>query len=288
LQRYMDHILAPLIYRQPAQVTVYMDDIGSFARNSTDAVKLNREILKTLGEVGLYCKASKCDFHKDEIELLGVTVNGKGFGLEDKKVLDVRNWPIPTNLKEMKGFIGFCNFYRRFLKNFSIVTRPLHDLDKKGIKWEWTKLQQQAFDQLKDLILSEPCLAHAKPERPFRMETDASGYAYGAALSQKQDDGKFHPVGFMSKSMAPAERNYDAYNREALGIVKPLQHWRYWLQGTKEPTEIITDHKNLLSGFNDKATPSKQHLRWLEILKGYNYIVGYCPGSKNTVADTLS
>jgi hypothetical protein len=117
----MDHILAPLIYQQPPQVTVYMDDIGSFAKDKEDAVKLNRKILKILGGVGLYCKASKCDFHKDEVDLLGVTVNGHGFGLEDKKVTDVQNWPIPTNLKEMKGFIGFCNFYCRFLKNFSII-----------------------------------------------------------------------------------------------------------------------------------------------------------------------
>jgi hypothetical protein len=117
---------------------------------------------------------------------------------------------------------------------------------------------------------------------------DTLDYTYGAALSQKQDDGKFHPVGFMSKSMVPAEQNYDAYDKEALGIVKPLQHWHYWLQGAKKPIEIITNHKNLLSGFNDKATPSKRHLRWLEILKGYNYVVGYQAGSRNTVTDTLS
>ena len=98
-----------------------MDDIGSFALDDPDAVKINRKILRILGSVGLYCKASKCDFHKSQIELLGVTVNSDGFGLEDKKVTDVRNWPVPTNLKELKGFIGFCNFYRRFLKNFSIT-----------------------------------------------------------------------------------------------------------------------------------------------------------------------
>jgi len=85
----MDHILTPLIYKQPQQVMVYMDDIRSFAQDKDDAVKLNRQILKILGGVGLYCKSSKCDFHKDEIELLGVTVNGKGFGLEEKKVMDV-------------------------------------------------------------------------------------------------------------------------------------------------------------------------------------------------------
>src|SRR5258706_10781856 len=192
LQRYMDHILTPLIYKQPQQVTVYMDDIGSFAQDKEDVVKLNRQILKILGGVGLYCKSSKCDFHKDEIELLGVTVNGKGFGLEEKKVTDVRNWPVPKNIKQLKGFIGFCNFYCQFLKNFSIVARPLHELDKKGVTWKWEKTQQDAFDALKDLILSEPCLAHADLDKSFRMQMDTLAYAYGAALSQKQQDGKYH------------------------------------------------------------------------------------------------
>jgi len=85
---------------------------------------------------------------------------------------------------------------------------------------------------LKRRIAEEPCLAHIDPEKAYRMETDASNFAYGAALAQKQDDGKYHPVAFMSKSMQPAERNYDIFDKEALGVVKPLQHWRYWLQGT--------------------------------------------------------
>ena len=257
LQRYMDHILADLIHQQPAKVACYMDDIGIFAKDKEEAIALCKKVLDKLIEVKLYCKASKCEFFKDEIKLLGVTVNKHRFGLEDTKVTDVRNWPILTNLKALKGFIGFCNFYRRFLKNFSIIARPLHELDKKGVDWKWGTEQQKAFDKLKEAILSEPCLAHASLDKTFRMETDASAYAYGAALSQKQEDGKFHPVGFMSKSMLPAERNYDAYDREALGIVKPLEHWRYWLQGTKKPIEIITDHKNLLNGFNNRPTPSK-------------------------------
>jgi hypothetical protein len=147
-----------------------------------------------------------------------------------------------------------------------MVARPLHDLDKKDKPWEWGPEQQRAFDELKELISSEPCLAHADLNKMFQMETDASNFAYGAALTQKQEDRKYHPVGFMSKSMVPAERNYGAYDREALGIVKPLQHWQYWLEGTQKPIEIITNHKNLLSGFNDEPTPSKRHLQWLEIL----------------------
>ena len=144
------------------------------------------------------------------------------------------------------------------------------------------------FVRLKELIAAEPCLAHADLAAPFRLETDMSNFAYGASLSQKQTDGKYHPVGFMSKSMLLAERNYDAYDKEALGIVKPLQHWRYWLQGTKKPIEITMDHWNLLSGFNNQPTPSKQHLRWLEILHHFNYVVGYRPGAKNVAVDALS
>ena len=111
LQRYMDHILSDLIQQQPAKVACYMDDIGIFAKDKEEAIKLCKKVLDKLIEVRLYCKASKCEFFKDKIKLLGVTVNKHGFGLEDTKVTDVQNWPILTNLKTLKGFIGFCNFY---------------------------------------------------------------------------------------------------------------------------------------------------------------------------------
>jgi transposase InsO family protein len=222
------------------------------------------------------------------MELLGVVVNSKGFGMEDKKVKSVKDWPRPKNLKQLKGFIGFCNFYRRFIKGFSIIARPLHALDKKGTPWKWEQEQEKAFLKLKEMVASEPCLAHVDPGKVFRMETDASNFAYGATLSQKQEDQKYHPVAFMSKSMLPAEKNYDIYDKEALGVVKPLQHWRYWLQGTRKPIQIITDHRNLLTGFNNRPTPSKRHLRWVETLRHFNYVLGYRPGNKNSVADSLS
>jgi len=246
-----------LVSLQPSQVSAYMGDTRLFSNNLEEAIKVNWEILAIFREHKLYCKASKCEFHRDQMELLGVTISGDGLGMEEKKVMAIQDWPVHTNLKEMKGFIGFCNFYCRFLKNFALIAQPLHDLNKKGLPWKWGPSQQLAFEQLKELIAVEPCLKQPELDKPFRMETNASAFAYGAALSQKQKNGRYHPEVFMSKSMIPAERNYDAYDREALGIVKPLQHWRYWLQGTQKPIEIITDHKNLLSGFNDKPTPSK-------------------------------
>jgi RNase H-like domain found in reverse transcriptase len=126
------------------------------------------------------------------------------------------------------------------------VARPLHDLTQLGAKWEWGNRQQYTFNTLKEIICSAPVLIHADPEERFRVETDASNYAYGAILSQKgKQDQKNHPVAFFSKSMTPAERNYGISDKEALAIIKALQHWRHWLEGTTIPVDILTDHKNL-------------------------------------------
>ena len=119
------------------------------------------------------------------------------------------------------------------------------------------------------------------------METDASSYAYGAVLSQKAEDKKHHPVAFYSKSMNPAERNYGISDKEALLIIKGLQHWRHWLEGTKEPVRIITDHRNL-EYFKNPHPLNRRQLRWLEQLTHYNYEIAYRPGDKNSVADALS
>ena len=131
------------------------------------------------------------------------------------------------------------------MKSFAEIARPLHDLTKQGQAWQWTEREQFAFDTLKRMITESPILIHADPAKNFQMETDASSYAYGAVLSQKGMDQKQHPVAFYSKSMNPAEQNYGISDKEALPIVKGLQHWRHWLEGMKEPVHILTDHQNL-------------------------------------------
>jgi hypothetical protein len=144
-----------------------------------------------------------------------------------------------------------------------------------------------AFDELKCRICESLVLRHANPAQKFILETDASDYAYGAVLSQKGEDGKFHLVAFYSKSMTPAERNYGISDKEALAIIKVLQHWRHWLEGTTEPICIITDHRNL-EYFKNPHPLNRRQLWWLEQLTHFNYEISYCPGNMNSVADALS
>ena len=130
-------------------------------------------------------------------------------------------------------------------------------------------------------------MKHVNPQLAYRMETDTSNYAYGAVLSQKQETNKRHPVAFMSKSMTPAERNYDIRDKEMLAIVKPLEHWRHWLEGTKLLIEILTNHKNLVN-FSNPQILNQRQMWWLRALQKYNFVIGYRPGKQNSVADALS
>jgi hypothetical protein len=191
------------------------------------------------------------------------------------------------NVRAVWEFIGFCNFYRRFIKSFSEIACPLHDLTKAGQPWKWDENEQFAFETLKRMICESPVLIHTDPDKKFQMETDALNYAYGAVLLQKAEDNKHHPVAFYSKSMTPAERNYRISDKEALPIIKGLQHWRHWLEGTKELIRIITDHCNL-EYFKNPRPLNRRQLQWLEQLTHYNYEIGYRPGNKNLAADALS
>ena len=283
-QRWMTDTLQTVASQR---VENYLDDTGTHHTNLEDHVRVNREVLQCFRKEGLFVNARKCEFHKDRMEFLGVEVSADGFEMEKLKVETVADWKPPRNVRAVREFVGFCNFYRRFIKSFSEIARPLHDLTKVNQRWTWAEKEQHAFETLKRMVCESPVLIHADPEKKFQMETDASSYAYGAVLSQKAEDKKHHPVAFYSKSMTPAERNYGISDKEALPIIKGLQHWRHWLEGTKEPVRIITDHRNL-EYFKNPRPLNRRQLRWLEQLTHYNYEIAYRPGDKNCAADALS
>ena len=147
----------------------------------------------------------------EKIPILEVIVGKGQVQMETDKVKTVKKQKIPTKIKEVESFLGFANFYRQFIKNFSHITKPLNKLKEKK-EWKWEEEQQKAFDELKDKITSQPVLALPKREGKFRVETDASEHAIGGVLSQEQDR-KWKSIAFLSRTMQPAERNYEIYNK---------------------------------------------------------------------------
>ena len=170
------------------------------------------DVLQVASDNDLYFKLEKCVFHVPSIDYLGVILGEGVTRMDPVKIQGIRDWPTPNSVKDIRSFLGFCNFYRPFIKGFSAIARPLNELTRKDVPWSWGSPQQQAFTNLKRRITEEPILAHPDPTKQYVLEVDASGYALGAVLSQKGKDGKLHPISYYSRTLTLAERNYDIYN----------------------------------------------------------------------------
>src|SRR5258708_2340277 len=159
--------------------------------------------------------------------------------MDPVKVQGVTDWPQPVKVKDVQSFIGFMNFYQRFIWNFSKIAHPLHVLTQKSKDWSWGAAEQQAFNVLKNTITSTPMLTFPSRSSLFCLECDASNFTMGAILSQQQEDGLFHPIGFMSKSFSNTEQNYQIHDKEMLVIMHALEEWRHFLEGSNQKFEII-------------------------------------------------
>ena len=147
---------------------------------------------------------------------------------------------MPKSVKDVQKFLGLANYYRQFVKDFAKIAKPLHEIMRKEIKWNWGERQQKAFEELKERFTTEPVL-----DREMRVEADASDFAMGGVLSMKCEDERWRPVAYISKSLNKAERNYEIHNKEMLVIIQCLEAWRHFLEGAKDRFKIWTDHKNL-------------------------------------------
>ena len=205
--------------------------------------------------------------------------------MDPAKVEAVHDWPIPNNKREVQQFIGFCNYYRRFILGFSAIARPLHRLTG-NVPWEWTEECTQAFETLKQRICDQPVLAVPDDEGQFRIEADSSNFANGAILSQLTN-GKWHPIAFRSRSLTPTERNYEIYDKEMLAIMDSIDEWRQYLLGARQPFEVWTDHLNL-QYFRKPQKLNYRQARWLTELQEYDFKLLHKPGSQMTKADLLS
>jgi len=178
-----------------------------------------------------------------EIPILGVVVGKGQVKMEQEKIKVVKEWKTPTKIKDVESFLGFANFYRWFINNFSHTARPLNELKGKK-EWKWEREHQEAFEELKEKITSQLVLSLPRREGKFRVKMDASGHAIGGVLSQEQD-GKWRPIAFLLRTMQAVEQNYEIYDKELLAIVEALTKWRQYLLDAAEPFEVWMDHENL-------------------------------------------
>ncbi|KAF8759758.1 hypothetical protein RHS01_02208 [Rhizoctonia solani] len=283
-QHFMNDLFRDLIN---VTVVIYLDDILIFSENPEDHPTHVREVLSWLMKNQLFCKLSKCHFHVTTVDYLGIVISPDGFSMDKKKIKAVTSWPQPKMVKQVQAFLGFVNYLRRFIPNFSSVARPLHNLTKKETPWSWGNLEEMAFQELKNLVTQAPVLIHSNPDLPYYLETDASGVAMGAILSQQGRDNRLHPVAYMSKSFSSAEANYDTRNKELLAIIKALEEWRIFLEATDKPIQVFTDHWNLEYWMQARSF-NHRHARWRVFLSNFNFEIHYCPGKQLGKPDALS
>ena len=257
-QNFINDVLRPFL---DLFVTAYLDDILIFSENLKDHKRHVREVLGALQKNGLHLASEKCEFHKTSVNYLGFFISSEGCAPDPAKIETVVNWGTTeddsqnskntskkkkfTDLTSVQQFLGFANFYRRFIKNYSGIVDPLTKLSGKEVPFEWTPECQAAVDTLKTAFTTAPILRHFDYDREIIVGTDASDYVSAGILSQYDAEGILHPVAFCSKKHSPAKCNYEIYDKELMAIVRCFELWRPQLEGALHPIQVLSDHRNL-------------------------------------------
>ena len=275
---------------------LYLDDIVVFSKSFEEHLTRLEAVFQRLHQAGLKLKTSKCHFFKQSIKYLGHIISAKGVHTDPDKISTVRDWPVPISAKELLSFLGFVGYYRRFIRNFSQIARPLYEVTtgvpskRNKIKicpgFRWGPEQEDAFKKLKDLVTSAPVLAFANFNKPFILHTDASAESLGACLYQQQDDNTERPVAFASRGLSPSERNYPAYKLEFLSLKWAVtDKFHDYLYGV--PFHVITDNNPLTYIFTTAKLDATSQ-RWVSALSNYQFSIEYRSGKLNQDADGLS
>jgi len=283
-QHFMNDIFADML---DVSVIVYLDDILIYSDNMDDHRKHVREVLRRLRHNGLYAKPEKCSFHTDSVDYLGFILSPEGLTMDQAKVKVIQDWPEPRRVKDVQSFLGFANFYRRFINDYAKIVIPLTRLTRKSIPFQFSEKAREAFVNLKNAFTTAPILSHWIPEAPIIVETDASDYAIAAILSIITPDEEVHPVAFYSRSLSTSELNYDTHDKELLAIFAAFTTWRHYLEGPAAPVDVVTDHKNL-EYFSSTRMLTRRQARWSEYLSQFNFIIRFRPGKLGAKPDALT
>jgi len=285
-QDMMNHVVSDML---DVVVLAYMDDILVYADTEEGHDRTVKEVLKRLQNNGLAVAPEKCVWKATEVEFLGYIIGRNGIRMAEDKVQAVLDWKTPESLTEVQSFLGFANFYRRFIQNFSRVARPLTELTKKevGKEWAWNQQAESAFQELKHHFTMAPILAHFDPRKPILVETDASDFALGDVLSQRSKEGRLHPIAFHLRKFQLTEIHYEIYDKELLAIVDAFKHWRRYCEGATHQVQVWTDHYNL-EYFTTTKVLNRRQAQWAQELVGIDFRIYYQPGTQNGKPDALS
>ncbi|CEO95067.1 hypothetical protein PBRA_009599 [Plasmodiophora brassicae] len=246
-----------------------------------------RLVLERLREAKLFGKLSKCAFDASEVEFLGYVISHNGVRIDQARIDTILAWEPPGDAHAVRVFLGFANFYRKFIAHYGEIVLPLTDLTKDNVDFHWGAEEDAAFRTLKAAFTSPPILTHFNPDRPCEVETDASDFALAMVLSQRDDDGELHPIAFYSRKLTPEEINYKMHDKELLPIVEGFQKWRQFLDSAQHQTLVYSDHRNL-QWFLSSQKLSRRQVRWAQLLGEFDFRIAHRPGRLHGKPDALT
>jgi hypothetical protein len=260
-------------------VVVFIDDILVYSKNEDEHTEHLHIVLQRLRDHRLYAKLSKCEFWLREIKLLGHTISQDGISIDPEKVQEVMDWKPPTTVRQIQSFLGLAGYYQRFIPDYSRIAKPMTELLKKGVKYDWSQKCEDAFHTLRQHLTTAPVLAQPDNTKPFEVYCDASGTGLGCVLVQDN-----RVIAYASRALRPHEQNYPTHDLELAAVVHALKIWRHYFMGAH--CNIYTDQS--LKYIFTQADLNMRQRRWLELMKDYDLEVHYHPGKANVVADALS
>ena len=279
-QRLMNFIFSGVPF-----VMVYLDDIIIFSSTVEEHCDHVEEVLCMLRRAKLKANLEKCSFGKRRIEFLGHVITSEGIQPNRDLINKIIDWPVPENRKQLQQFLGLANYYRQFIKGYAKIARPLSKLLGADEDFEWEDEQWLAFKALKTLLTQAPVLIYPKLNEPYILQTDASGYAIGAVLSQIGDDGKEHPIAYISRTLNKHERKYSTTEKECLAVLNACEKFKDYLYRSR--VIVVSDHAPL-KWLQKQQSTNARLTRWNLKLQELDMEIAYKPGKKHTNADSMS
>ena len=279
--RLMGEVLRGLQYKE---CCLFMDDIISPSETVDEQLERLEHIFQRLLIANLKLKPSKCNFFQKSCKFLGHTVSEEGIGTDEDKIEAVKNWKSPTNKEEVRSFIGLASYYKKFVKDFGEIAKPLYQLTQKAQRFKWSAETENAFQKLKEALTSAPILAYPRLGEVMILDTDSSQHTSGAVLSQLHD-GKERVVAYLTKTMNVHELKYCTMRKELLAVVVALKHFHHYLYG--QEITLRTDN-SAVSWLKKLKNPTGQTARWLQLIETYDITVLHRPGKQHGNADALS